>query len=155
MLLPFRSAKAAVFRGAKRRQSRAADDAAERPYLPWPYRADRNVTGGLLRCGGRLYLKGLGMHSQSQLTYALDPSYRRFEAELGIDDSTSGGGSVQFRVLLDGREKFASKTVRGGAPPATVSVDLSGAKTLELLIDYADRGDVLDRADWLNARLVK
>ena len=35
------------------------------PYLDlsWPYRTDRNVTGGLLRCGGRLYLKGLGVHS--------------------------------------------------------------------------------------------
>jgi hypothetical protein len=130
-------------------------DSAKQSYLPWSYRADRNVTGGYLRCGGRLYLKGLGMHSKSQLTYALDPAYRRFEADLGIDDSTAGGGSVQFRVLLDGREKFASKTVRGGAPPTAVSVDLSGAKTLELVVDYADRGDVLDRADWLHARLVK
>ena len=123
--------------------------------LPWSYRADRNATGGSLRCGGALYLKGLGMHSKSQLTYAVDPSYRRFEAEVGIDDSTDGGGSVQFRVLVDGREKFAGKTIRGGAPPTVVSVDLSGAKTLELVVDYADRGDVLDRADWLNARLLK
>jgi hypothetical protein len=128
---------------------------AEQRYLPWPYRADRNATGGGLRCGGRLYLKGLGTHSKSQLTYALEPSHRRFEAELGIDDSTDGGGSVQFRVLLDGREKFASQTIRGSAPPATVSVDLAGAKTLELVVDYADRGDVLDRAGWLDARLVK
>ena len=34
------------------------------PYLEmkWPYRTDRNVTGGQLRSGGLLYLKGLGVH---------------------------------------------------------------------------------------------
>jgi molybdopterin biosynthesis enzyme MoaB len=29
------------------------------------------------------------------------------------------------------------------------------AMTAAALIDYADRGDVLDRADWINARLVR
>ena len=41
--------------------------------LPWPYRADRNVTGGMLRRGGRLYLKGLGVHSAARLVYAINP----------------------------------------------------------------------------------
>jgi len=99
--------------------------------LLWPFQADRNVTGGWLRCGGRLYLKGLGVHSKSELIYALDGQYARFDAELGIDDSTAGRGSVQFRVHVDGEEKFASKTVRGGAAPVPISVDLTGAKRLE------------------------
>jgi len=122
--------------------------------LSWPYHTDRNVTGGLMRCGGRLYLKGLGVHSAARLTYLLDQPYRRFEAELGIDDS-AGGGSVRFRVLLDGREKFASETIRGGQSPVPISVDVSGGKRLDLLVDYADQADVLDHADWLNARLVR
>ena len=37
--------------------------------LPWPYQTDRNVTGGFLRCGGRLYLKGLGVHSAARLEF--------------------------------------------------------------------------------------
>jgi hypothetical protein len=128
------------------------------PYLSlaWPYQADRNVSGGRLRCGGRLYLKGLGVHSQSRLTYQLNKPYQRFQAEVGIDDSTSGGGSVQFRVLVDGRQKYISeKIVRGGMAPVPISVDLDGAKQLELIVDYADRADVLDHADWLDARLVQ
>ena len=127
------------------------------PYLdlPWPYQADRNVTGGLLRCGGRLYLKGLGVHSAARLVYTLDQLYKRFDAELGIDDSTGGQGSVQFHVLVDGQEKFTSPILRGGNPPMPVSVDVTGAKKLELVVDYADRADVLDHADWLNARLTK
>jgi hypothetical protein len=57
--------------------------------------------------------------------------------------------------LVDGREKFASPTICGGSRPLPVSVDTRGGTTLELVVDYAEQADVLDRADWLNARLVK
>lgn len=126
------------------------------PYLDlaWPYQLDRNCAGGMLHCGGRLYLKGLGVHSAARLSYVLDRPYRRFDAELGIDDSTHGAGSVRFRVLVDGRERLTSEIIRGGAPPVPVSVELAGAKRLDLLVDFADRADVLDHADWLDARLV-
>ncbi len=129
------------------------------PYLdlPWPYHNDRNVTGGFLRCHGHPYLKGLGVHSAARLEYTLGQGVRakRFEAELGVDDSTAGQGSVRFRVLVDGQEKYASPILRGGGPPAPISIGLSDANKLELLVDYADRADVLDHADWLNARLIR
>lgn len=123
--------------------------------MSWPYRTDRNVTGGMLRAGARLYLKGLGMHSAAHLTYALAEPYRRFQAELAIDDQTRGGGSVVFRILVDGQVRYTSQVIRGGQAPVPVSVDLSGAKQLELLVDYADRADQLDHADWLDARLLR
>jgi hypothetical protein len=123
--------------------------------LPWPYHADRSVTGGRLRSGGRLYLKGLGVHSSARLTYLLDEPYGRFDAELGIDDSTDGGGSVRYRVYVDRQTKFTSEILRGGMKPVPVSVDLTGAKRLDLVIDFADRADELDHADWLDARLVR
>lgn len=171
--------------------------------LPWPLRADRNVTGGMLRLAGRVTLKGLGVHSAARLVYALDglsprplagegqgvravppatgphPSplpegegtsgsprplageghgvraFQRFEAEVGIDDSTGGRGSAQFRVLVDGHERFASQIIRGGERPTPISVELRGGKRLELVVDYGDRADVLGHADWLDARLIK
>lgn len=127
------------------------------PYLdlPWPYHGDRNVTGGMLRCGRRLYLKGLGVHSTTRLAYALDPSYKRFQAELGIDDSTGGRGSVGFRIFVDGKQRYASDPIRGGAAPTSVSIDLTDARQLDLVVDYGERGDMLDHADWLDARLVR
>ena len=78
------------------------------PYLEtkWPYKTDRNVTGGQLRCGGRLYLKGLGVHSAARLSYQLDRPWSRFQAEVGIDDSTGGRGSVGFRVFVDGKAEI-------------------------------------------------
>jgi hypothetical protein len=74
---------------------------------------------------------------------------------LGIDDSTSTRGSVQFRVLVDGRERYTSPIIRGGQLPVPISVDIHGAGKLELVVDYADHADVLDHADWLNARLTR
>jgi len=123
--------------------------------LKWPYRKDRNVLGGMLRSGGKLYLKGLGVHSAARLVYALESPYQRFEAELALDDCAGRQGSVVYRVLVDGKQKYVSPVLRGGDQPLSVSVPLEGAKRLELVVDYADRADVLDRANWLRARLTK
>jgi hypothetical protein len=94
------------------------------------------------------------MHSASRLSYALTKPYRRFQAELAIDDQ-AGGGSVGFRVFVDGQVRHASPIVRGGQPPVPVSVDIADAKRIDLVVDFADRADELDHADWLNARLVR
>ena len=132
------------------------------PYLQlsWPFATDRSVLGSQLRAAGNLYLKGLGMHSPARITYDLDRPYRRFQAEVAVDREANNRGSVLFRVFTDDgsgawQERAASEIVRGGDPAKPLSVDLTGAKKLSLLVDYADRGDELDHADWLNARIVK
>lgn len=127
------------------------------PYLTlaWPFCNDRSVTGAPLRVDGQEYAKGLGMHSAARLTYLLAEPYRRFQAEVAIDQQTEGGGSVRFRVFVDGRERLATPTIRGGDKPLPISVDVEGAKRLDLVVDFADRADQLDRADWLNARLIR
>jgi hypothetical protein len=127
------------------------------PYLTlaWPYQRDRNVTGTPLRAAGREYPKGLGMHSTARLTYLLTEPYQRFQAELAIDQQTAGGGSVRFRVFVDGHQRAVSPTVRGGEKPVPLSVDLAGVKRLDLVVDFADRADQLDHANWLNARLIR
>lgn len=127
------------------------------PYLAlaWPFERDFNVLRAHLRAGGRSYIKGIGMHSASRLTYRLDPKFRRFEAELAIDDDTDGRGSVVFRVFVDDREAYKSPVIRGGMPPTPISVDVRGGKRLSLIVDFAERGDELDHADWLNARFVQ
>ena len=123
--------------------------------MSWPYQLDRSVVGGRLRVGGRLYPKGIGMHSASRLTFDLEPDQTRFDAEIAIDDTSQRRGSVVFRVFVDNEQKFVSPTIRGGEEPVPISVDVRGGKRLSLLVDFADHGDELDRADWLDARLVK
>jgi hypothetical protein len=127
------------------------------PYLTltWPFHSDRSASGAPLRAGGQEYAKGLGMHSAARLTYLLTGPYRRFEAELAIDQETAGGGSVRFRVFVDGRQRAESVTIRGGDRPVSIAVEVSGVKRLDLVVDFADRADQLDHADWLDARLIR
>jgi hypothetical protein len=131
------------------------------PYLSiaWPLARDRNVLGGPLTVDGKRYSKGLGLHSAARVTYPFDRDYQRFDATVALDDAAKGRGSVVFGayVLRDGKwaEAYKGGAMRGGESPQPVSVDLHGAKGLTLTVDYADRGDELDYADWLDARLVR
>jgi len=136
---------------------RKADGYRHVPFLdlPWPYRNDRNVLDGRLRAGGRTWLKGLGVHSSARLTYLLDEPVDRFEAELALDDAAGAGGSIRYHVFVDRRRKFSSAPVHGGDRPVAVRVDLAGAKRLDLIVDFGERADQLDYADWLDARVIR
>ena len=141
------------------------------PFLnvPWPYRRNLNVFGGPLLVDKRHYRQGLAMHSASWLTYDLarpdeaageqasNSRLRRFAAQLAIDDAADGWGSVVFRVLLRQadslQEAYVSPVVRGGDLPLPISVELGDADQLLLAVEYADRGDQRDYANWLDARL--
>jgi hypothetical protein len=99
------------------------------------------------------------MHATSRLAYDV-AGYRKFEAELAIDESSLRRGNAIFKVLLqDGQgawqSAYESPVVRGGEAPVPVSIDLKGAERLALIVEFADRGDELDQANWLGARLLK
>jgi hypothetical protein len=86
--------------------------------------------------------------------------YRRFEAQIALDETAGFEGSAIFKVLLESapgewRTAYESLPVRGGDAPRQVAIDLAGAARIALVVDFADRGDVCDWADWLEARLVK
>jgi hypothetical protein len=128
--------------------------------MAWPYQADASVLGSTLRAGDQIFAKGLGMHSPSRISFDLDGSWRQFRAEAAVDAEAGTRGSVTFRVFTDDgsgnwQQQAKTEIVRGGDPPLPIAVDLAGVKRLSLLVDFADRGDELDHADWLNARLVR
>ncbi len=138
------------------------------PYLqiPWPYQSDRNVLAGPLQTANRTYSKGIGMLTAARLTYRLEvpkvqKPYTRFVAEVALDDAASHQGSVIFRVYLKQESKqknpwqlaYTSPLLRSGDPPTPVTVQLKSASQLMLTTDFADRGDALDYANWLDARL--
>jgi NPCBM/NEW2 domain len=122
----------------------------------WPLRRDRNVRGGPLQLRGTLYPKGLGLHSQSEVSYRLDGRYRRFLATIGIDDDTLGKGNVVFEVLLDGRTVYKSDNLTGASPALFLDkVDVTGTKLLTLRVAFGAHADIQDHADWCDALLVK
>jgi hypothetical protein len=124
-----------------------------------PFGSDENVVGFRLRASGAVVRKGLGMPSASRLAYDV-VGYRKFEAEIAIDEEAELQGSVVFKVLLERspgqwQPAFESPVVRGGDAPLAVSVDLKGASRLALLVEFADRGDECDWGNWLHARFTK
>jgi hypothetical protein len=132
------------------------------PFLTvdWPYKLDQSVLGGRLRkSGGEVALKGLGLHAAGRLIYEVPEKAERFEAELAVDARAGDRGSVQFRVLAQGENDewashYESPIVRGGDAPVPISLPLKSAQRIALLVDFADRGDECDYADWLDARFI-
>jgi cell division septation protein DedD len=111
--------------------------------------------GGPIRVDGTTYASGLGVNSLSRLTYELGGRWSRFAAVVGIDDHIADGGSVGFEVWVDADLVYSSGTVTASSPAKKVSVDVTGARQLTLVVtDGGDNSDA-DHADWADARLIR
>lgn len=120
--------------------------------------ADRSAGGEELFVGGQCYDKGLGTRSGTTLTYALDGKYKRFEAVVGLDDVSGKLGTARVKILVDGKARELPglvKDLKWRAAGVEVSLDVSGAKELTLVIEAGTSGSVQDHVDWGNARLVR
>lgn len=126
--------------------------------LTYAPRFDRNVLGGPLASGGRRYTRGIGVHAPSRIAWKVEPGFARLVGAVAIDDSVlrlSVRGSVRFRVLVDGKERFASAVVRGGEPPVRFDVPLDGGVEIALETEVADEAHIADRANWLDLTLLR
>jgi len=121
----------------------------------WPYRRDRSVANRPLRIADQTFERGLGMHSQSTLSYDLPGEFSRLAAVIGIDAGAAPLGNVVFRVTADGKEAFNSGPVTGRDAPRTINVPIAGAKRVQLIVEFGEDLDIGDQADWGNARLIK
>ncbi|WP_139146563.1 NPCBM/NEW2 domain-containing protein [Arthrobacter sp. SW1] len=105
-----------------------------------------------LTIDGTVYAKGLGTHAASSIKYNLGGQCRQFLSQVGIDATQAGRGRVDFRVFVDGAERFAAER-KGTDSAHPVNVDLSGGTTLELRVDAGPEGNGNDHADWADARI--
>ena len=105
-----------------------------------------------LQIGENIYPKGLGHHANGSIEVLLKGEYAGFDAELGIQPC-GAGGSVIFRVIVDGERRFDSGILWATNAPKAVHVNLAGAQ--ELCLEAGDAGDGIscDMANWANARL--
>jgi alpha-galactosidase len=114
-------------------------------------RKDLSVDGNPLRIGSQAFKKGLGTHADSILYVQLDRGSRRFTAQVGVDDEATQAGSVEFRILGDGKELYTSGTIRRGDKAKQVDIDVSGVKLLALTVNGGPDGINYDHADWAEA----
>ncbi len=109
----------------------------------------KSVDGNPLTLNGVVYPHGIGTHATSRLLIDLKGGATKFEAMVGVDDEEKGTRPPSnFTVYVDGKKKTGTKILRGGDAPVPISVDLTGAKRLTLVVADGDDGIGNDHADW-------
>lgn len=110
--------------------------------------------GHPISIAGASYTKGLGVNANSSIEFGLGGNCATFSAYVGADDDVSGA-SVTFEVWIDGTRAYSSPAVvRTGQPAALVSLDVSCALSLRLVVtDAVVDGNAHDHADWADAKV--
>lgn len=98
------------------------------------------------------------LHAPARVRYRLEQPAARFLARVAIDDAAGQGGSVVVAIRVRGddgdfHDVFVSSIIRGGDEPAAIAADLAGSREIEIVVDPADVGTVLDRTIWLDPRI--
>ncbi|XVV06564.1 NPCBM/NEW2 domain-containing protein [Actinosynnema sp. CA-248983] len=109
--------------------------------------------GNPLTLNGVVYAKGLGAHAVSDVKVNLGGTCSKFTAKVGVDDEMADRGSVVFKVVVDGVEKYASPVLTGNSATVSVDVDVSGGKVLDLVLGDGGNGIGSDHGDWAEAKL--
>ena len=116
--------------------------------------AGQSVDGNPLTLGGVVYTHGIGTHASSRFLIDLKGAATQFTAIVGVDDEKkTSPASVTFEVFVDGKNKLETPVLRGGDKPVPISVDLTGAKRLTLVVTDGGDGIDSDHADWADAKL--
>ena len=108
----------------------------------------RSIGDNPLRMSGVTYPHGVGTHASSRMMIDLNGTATRFMAMVGVDEEIGVIGSVEFSVWVDGQEMANTGVIKAGQPPQLLSVNLTGASTLELRAEDGEDGINSDHADW-------
>ncbi|MBI1827149.1 MAG: NPCBM/NEW2 domain-containing protein [Planctomycetes bacterium] len=122
--------------------------------VDWPPMMDRNVMGGPLQVTGRTFEHGIGVHSRSSLSYGLGGNYDELVIAFGMDDESGSLADVDVSISVDGVEKLKRTSVRRGVLCGPFRIDLHGASSMNLQVDYGENADLQDRLDWIEPILV-
>jgi hypothetical protein len=118
------------------------------------YRRDKNLEGGPLSVGRRVYPKGLALHSKSILEYDV-AGYSSFRCILGLDDAMAGPAHAVVRIEGDAKELLSTILSSRDNKPQEVSLSIKGVRTLRLIVDYGEDLDLGDHVDFADARIIK
>jgi alpha-galactosidase len=112
-----------------------------------PVLTDENYYGGPLTIHGVTYAHGLWTNSPADLTYYLGGTCTAFTADLGLDDSDAGPGSVDYTIYADGTQVFDSGVVTNSTPTVHASADVTGAHILEIVVAEGNGTPTYGNAD--------
>jgi hypothetical protein len=135
---------------------------SEAVYIPffgsgqeYPARMDATVEGSKdLRFGGKAFRRAIGVHAYSKLTWPLDGTYAAFRTQYAVDERLTQA-DMTVRIKVGDKVVHEKQNVRGGTLSPVITLDLAGAKSLTLEVDYGSGTDVQDRLVWLEPALLK
>jgi len=106
--------------------------------------------GSPLLDSGKIYATGLYAHSPSRYVFDLGGKWRSLRGEAGLHTAFQPyAWGVVFVIKTDGREVFRSLAIRGPTKPS-YTVDLTGVKTLELIVEKASEQNGGNWGLWLD-----
>lgn len=115
---------------------------------------NKNMDGGSIKVADITYPVGLGTHAHSEITYIISGKYTRFTAKVA-KSNVPQDGKIVFKVLGDDKVLFESKPMNVGLPPKNVDVNISGVKTLKLVVEDGNDTTPYDHAVWLEPILYR
>ncbi|TGA83845.1 NPCBM/NEW2 domain-containing protein, partial [Streptomyces sp. MZ04] len=98
------------------------------------------------------YAHGVTVHGQSSVTIDLNRKCSSYDALVGVDDMTMGLGKVRFSVFADDVRLWQSPLIKGGDPAVPVQVNLTGRKSIRLVVEPHSPFDTGALADWAQSR---
>jgi hypothetical protein len=102
---------------------------------------------------GKIYATGLFAHAPSRYVYNLGGHWKRLRGEAGLHTVLQPYAyGVIFVIKTDGREMFRSATIRG-TNHAVYDLNVTGVKTLELLVEKAQDQNGGNWGLWLDPML--
>ncbi len=109
--------------------------------------------GRTITINGTTYAKGLGVHANGDVKLYLGGHCTTFTASVGVDDETNATGSVTFSVLADGNTLTTTPVIRGRQTATSLTVDVTGAQVLDLVVADGGDGNSHDHGDWAGAQI--
>ena len=112
------------------------------------------IQSPLLDCGG-IYPTGLYAHSPSRYVFELGGKWKTLRGEAGLHTSMQGQAyGIVFAIKADGKELFRSAIIRGSKRPQ-YDLDVTGVKSLELLVEKAGQQNGGNWGLWLEPTLLR
>lgn len=116
----------------------------------------RSIEEWPLKLNGKVYDQGLGTHAASELKVSVPGGIKRFQALVGQDDNVGTRereNRILFAVAVNGRHVWQSPPMAVSDAPASVDVDLGGAKEFTLLAWEEKSKIICAHADWVEPKV--
>ncbi|WP_198655168.1 NPCBM/NEW2 domain-containing protein [Streptomyces geranii] len=107
--------------------------------------------GHPITVGGVEYAKGLGVHASSAVEFYTGAACETVGADVGVDDEKGTRGTVAFEIWADGTKVASTGVLTNAMPAEHLTAEVTGARTIRLVVTDGGDGIDSDHADWADA----